>query len=176
MVYKFTPLAEYSSYWKCSIGLIGYIMTQVFKLLFVSSIIIPPLPVDIAIDCLGFYYLLTKQHKASLPEVKILSVAVGWSFGESLLTRFIDFYINARSMQFDWKHLFVAAEANIALVQNVCICTLLLMNSRHSSKNSKAPLMVILGYLVLVSFVSQSIVFKGLLAAALGVSTVMIYN
>lgn len=46
-------------------------------------------------------------------------IAVGWSFGESLLTRVVDFYINARSLQFDWKHLITAAEANLTLVSHL---------------------------------------------------------
>ena len=43
-------------------------------------------------------------------------MAVGWNFGESLLTRFLDFYVNAKSMQFDWKHIITAIEANLSLV------------------------------------------------------------
>lgn len=65
--------SEYGTVWKSSAGLGGYIITQIVKLLFVASLITPPAPLDYAIDCLGLYYVLTKQKKASLPEVKILS-------------------------------------------------------------------------------------------------------
>lgn len=43
---------------------------------------VPPAPLDYAIDCLGLYYVLSKQQKSSLAEVKILS-----KYNQNLLKR-----------------------------------------------------------------------------------------
>jgi len=171
-LYKFSPLSEYGSLWRSGIGLCGYILTQVCKLLVIASFMIPPAPLDYAIDCCGMYYVLTKQQKASLTEVKILSVAVGWSFAESLLTRFIDFYVNARSLQFDWKYLIIAADANFALLQNVSICTLLWLASRGSRSSSA----LIIAYLIALTFVSNTFTYKAISIALLAVSTLFVAN
>jgi len=170
-LYKFTTLSEYGSIWRSSLALCGYIVTQAVKLLIIATVMVPPAPLDYAIDCIGLYYVLTKQQKSSLSEVKILSVALGWSFGESLLTRFVDFYVNARSLQFDWKHLLVAAEANVTLVQNVSICCLLWMTSRGGAKTK--PSALILFYLIGLAFVNTNLYLKSALIAALGVSTLL---
>jgi len=174
-LYKFTSLSEYSSVWKSGLALAGYIVTQVIKLLFIASIMVPPAPLDFLLDCVGLYYILTRQHKATLPEVKILSVALGWSFGESVLTRFVDFYINARSLQFDWKYLLIAGEANVALFQNVCVCSLLwMMTSRTGSK--KVPSTLIFAYLVALHFVNTNLLLKASSVAVLGVCTLFTMN
>lgn len=90
------------------------------------------------IDCIGMYYFLIHHQKATVASVKILSkstclylllyrlyqlpfylvpgLALGWSITESAFTRFINFYMNARSLQFNWQHLITAGEANLALV------------------------------------------------------------
>jgi hypothetical protein len=171
-LYKFTSLSEYGSIWRSGMALAGYIITQMIKLLVISTVMVPPAPLDYAIDCLGLYYLLTKQQKASLTEVKVLSVALGWSFGESLLTRFVDFYVNARSMQFDWKHLLVGVDSNLVLVQNVCICTLLWLTSRSGSK--KLPSVLILAYLLMLSVIGNNLLYKGFLIGGLSLSTLLV--
>jgi len=165
-------LAEYGSIWRSGIALCGYILTQMCKLLVIASVMLPPAPLDYAIDCFGMYYVLTKQQKASLAEVKILSVALGWSFAESLLTRFVDFYVNARSLQFDWKYLLIAADANFALLQNVSMCTLLWLSSRGS--RSSTALIVL--YLIALTFVSNTFSYKAISIALLAGSTLFVAN
>lgn len=121
----------------------GYIGTQIFKVFIFASIseniLIAPLVWDQVIDMAGMYFLLANQHKAAMTEVKILSkhtlfddfqlnisflsqgVCLGWCFGESLLTRFFDFYANARLTQFDWRYMMSAIAANINLVSHFLI-------------------------------------------------------
>jgi hypothetical protein len=50
------------------------------------------------------------------PEFNKLGTALGWSLAESVFTRLIDFYIKARSLQFDWNNIINACEANVVLV------------------------------------------------------------
>lgn len=99
-------------------------------------------------------------------------MALGWSFAESLLSRFVDFYVNARSMQFDWKHILVALDANMSLVQNVCICTLLYLTSRSGSK--KVPSVLILAYLLMLSVIGNNLLYKGILVGSLSLSTLLV--
>lgn len=68
-----TTRSEYGSVWRSGLGFVGYILTQMIKLLVIANVMIPPAPLDYAIDCFGLYYVLTKQQKASLTEVKVLS-------------------------------------------------------------------------------------------------------
>ena len=49
------------------------------------------------------------------------AMALGWSVTESIFTRFVNFYMNARSLQFDWQHLITAGEANLALVSALAL-------------------------------------------------------
>lgn len=48
-------------------------------------------------------------------------MAVGWTVTESIFTRLVNFYLNARSLQFDWQHLIDACEANLLLVSLIVI-------------------------------------------------------
>ncbi|CAG2161496.1 unnamed protein product [Oppiella nova] len=88
------------------------------------------------------YWFLVNQNKASIASVKILSIALGWSLGESIFTRLVDFYLNARSLQFDWTHLLSATEANIHLLQNISVCALLWQWNRSANKLSIVLIMV----------------------------------
>ncbi|XP_053202217.1 transmembrane protein 147-like [Panonychus citri] len=170
-VYKFTLLSEYGSIYRCSFALFAYIITQIIKLLIMATLSVPAFLFDQAIDCLGLYYVLMKQQKASLAQVKILGVAVGWSFGESLLTRVIDLYVNARSMQFDWRHIISAMEANITLIQSICACTLIWNWSRGSNK---VPLIVLIAYFIGQSLIGSSFMLKACLVSIFAVSTLIV--
>ena len=167
-VYKFTPLSEYGSIYRCSFALFAYLVVQIVKLTIMATLPLPAFLFDHLIDCLGLYYVLVKQQKASLIQVKILGVAVGWSFGESILTRLIDFYVNAKSMQFDWRHIISAMDANVTLIQTICTCTLIWNYSRG---NKKLPLTILLIYFTGLSILSFSFVFKVILVSLLAIST-----
>jgi len=173
LLYKFTPLSEYGSVWRCGGALCGYLLTQMGKLLVIASIMTPTAMWDNLIDCCGLYYFLVKQQKASLAQVKILSVALGWSLGESLLTRLIDFYMNARSMQFDWKHILNAGESNVFLLQNICVCSLLWQWNRTGQKLS---FLILLAYFATVNFVAVNLLWKGGATLALAVTTLFIVS
>lgn len=54
-------------------GLLAYVVTQFFKLLFIAIIMTPSPIWDHLIDCFGIYWFMIKQQKASVAQVKILS-------------------------------------------------------------------------------------------------------
>ena len=118
-----------------------------------------PICLDIAIDCIGMYLTLARQPKAALTEVKVLSVAVGWSIGESILTRVVNFYVNARAAGFDWIHLTRAAESNVTLLQYIATCALLYLCTRPA--NSKlGPLIMIAAFLIVLQFSHQNLTLR----------------
>ncbi|XP_074597204.1 BOS complex subunit TMEM147 [Brevipalpus obovatus] len=162
LVYKFTALSEYGSIYRCASALFAYIVTQISKLLLIATLSAPSMILDHLVDCLGLYYVLVKQQKASLAQVKILAVAVGWNFGESLLTRFLDFYVNAKSMQFDWKHIITAIEANLSLLQTISVCTLIWTWSRG---NQRIIPLVLLLYFSAFSIFTDVLTRAGLVLA-----------
>lgn len=66
--------SESGSIWRCGWAFGAYILTQLCKYSVVATLMIPvPPSIDCAIDCLALFYVLSKQQKASLPQVKILS-------------------------------------------------------------------------------------------------------
>jgi len=173
LLYKFSALSEYGTIWRCGMGLVAYMVTQVCKLMLMAVVMAPNPIWDHLIDCLGLYWFLVKQQKASLAQVKILSIALGWSLGESLFTRLIDFYINARSLQFDWKHILSAGEANIILLQNIIVCCLLWHWSRGSSKLSIALIMI---YYVTLTLIGVNLLYKSGITLTFGIITFYVVN
>jgi len=90
-----------------------------------------------------------------------------------LLTRLIDFYMNARSMQFDWKHILNAGESNVFLLQNICVCSLLWQWNRTGQKLS---FLILLAYFATVNFVAVNLLWKGGATLALAVTTLFIVS
>ncbi|KAI2811230.1 hypothetical protein RDWZM_003911 [Blomia tropicalis] len=172
ILYKFSVLSEYGTLWKPLIGTGCYMITQGVKMLIIAGLInLSPLW-DHLTDCIGMYYFLVHQQKASVASVKILSLALGWSVTESIFTRFVNFYLNARSMQFSWQYLLTAGEANLSLIQNICLCALLWSWGRRSNK---IHLSVIVLYILSISFV-ESIIVKSISLGALAITTTFLYN
>lgn len=170
--------SEYGTIWRPVIGALAYLVTQVSKMLLIAGLVNLSTFWERVIDCIGLYYFLINHQKASVASVKILSMllkihccmytiylfkffisdmALGWSVAESVFTRLISFYLNARSLQFDWQHLINAGQANLSLVQNICFCSLLWYWNR---KNNKAYLGLLIIYIVLISFIESYIVLQ----------------
>ncbi|CAG2114099.1 unnamed protein product [Medioppia subpectinata] len=130
LLYKFSSLSEYGTIWRTGVGVLAYIVTQVCKLVIIAAVIPPNPLLNHLIDLLGMYWFLVNQNKASIASVKILSIALGWSLGESIFTRLVDFYLNARSLQFDASHLLSATEANIHLVKPGGLCAVVAVEQK----------------------------------------------
>jgi len=156
ILYKFSCLSEYGTMWRCGGAAGGYLIIQTCKLFIMASLDTTFAGWGCILDAIGLYWFLIKQQKASLAQVKILSVAIGWTLGESVVTRFLDFYVNARSTQFDWKYVLSAVEANVNLVENICLCYLLWRyNASHVTHKHIQRLcsILIIFYLLVVNFV-----------------------
>ncbi|KAH9388737.1 hypothetical protein TYRP_008082 [Tyrophagus putrescentiae] len=176
ILYKFSVLSEYGTLWRPAVGAVSYVVTQVSKMLIIAGLInLSPLWNDV-LDVIGMYTFLVHHQKATVASVKILSLALGWSVTESIFTRLINFYMNARSLQFDWQHLITACEANLALVQNICLCALLWGYSRKSNNQSKIYLGLVFVYIIAISFVETNIFLKSAALLALAGSTAVLYN
>lgn len=142
--------------WKTFVGFASYILTQMVKFSIIATLLITlPICLDLAIDCVGMYLSLSRQPKAALTEVKVLSVAVGWSIGESILTRVVNFYVNARAAGFDLEHLTRAAESNISLLQYIATCALLYLCTRPAI-SKLGPLLIIGSFLIVLQFSHQN--------------------
>jgi len=178
MLYKFSSLSEYGTIWRSGIGLLAYVVTQVCKLLVIAIInesstsrLLTPTPIwDHLIDCFGMYWFLVNQQKASVASVKILSTALGWSLAESVFTRLIDFYIKARSLQFDWINIINACEANVVLLQNISICALLWQWNRSGNKLS---ILLIMLYFISISYIRMNLFYQ--IGAMITLSTLTLF-
>ena len=133
----------------------------------------PPVALDYAIDCIGMYLTLLRQPKAALNEVKVLSVAVGWSIGESILNRLVNYYVNARAAGFDVAHLVQAIESNITLLQYIATCGLLFLCTR-SSNSRVLPLVLLSVYLLSLNFVHVYIAYRILLTIVFAILSMVI--
>lgn len=135
----------------------------------------PPIALDYAIDCIGMYFTLSRQPKALLTEVKILSVAVGWSIGESVLTRLVNYYVNARAAGFDIAHLIQAVESNVTLLQYIATCGLLFLCTRPSVSKIW-PLFILSFYLVCLNFVHTYLTYRILLTVIFAIVSMFFCN
>ncbi|UXI17885.1 hypothetical protein NH340_JMT03828 [Sarcoptes scabiei] len=151
-------ILKYDTIWKSAIGALAYLLTQTSKMIIIAGVFNVSTPLwEHLIDCVGMYYFLVYHQKASVVPVKILSIALGWTVAESVFTRFINLYLNARSLQFDWTSLISAIEANISLIQNICICALLWYWNR---KSNKLYLVNIGAYFLFISFLQLNILHR----------------
>lgn len=71
-----------------------------------------------SIDLIGIYMVLHWNWKFLRGEkdVKILSVGLGWAFGENLLSRFMPLWVGSTGLEFSWKYIQNGIFANINLV------------------------------------------------------------
>lgn len=81
--------------------------------------------------------------------------------------------MNTRSMQFDWSHLINAADANLVLVQNICICALLWYWSR---KANKLYLSTLITYLLVISILQVGLTGKAISVATFALATLLLVD
>ena len=65
--------SEYGTIWRAGFGVLAYIVTQVCKLLIIAAVMTPNPLWSHLIDCIGMYWFLVNQQKASVASVKVLS-------------------------------------------------------------------------------------------------------
>ncbi|KAH7640395.1 BOS complex subunit TMEM147 [Dermatophagoides farinae] len=173
ILYRFSVISEYGTLMRVLTGALSYILTQMSKMLIIAGLVNLTEFWEHLIDCIGLYYSMVHYQKASVASVKILSTALGWTVTESIFTRLVNFYINARSLQFDWHHLIDACGANIDLVQNICLCSLLWYWNR---KSNKLYLAMIIGYILAISFTEFNIIHRTGMVMAFSIASMAILN
>jgi hypothetical protein len=72
-------------------------------------------------DMLGLYYLFQAKRTSYMAAL----IGLSWATTESLLRRLIPLCIEARSMQFSWRHTLTAVEANISIVTHISFAVLI---------------------------------------------------
>ena len=113
------------------------------------------------------------ENQIKLLNIVKIGTALGWTVTESIFTRLVNFYLNARSLQFDWHHLIDACGANIDLVQNICLCSLLWYWNR---KSNKLYLAMIIGYILAISFTEFNIIHRTGMVMAFSIASMAILN
>jgi len=161
LVYKYTGLAEYGSFWKCVTAGVIYMITQLVKMLFLAtffpvnglgdddlhldSLEQQPLQDAAAFDFLTEFLKLTvdlgdlvglhmvMQRVPGKGQVKILVAGVGWAFAEFLLTRVIFLWVGARGVEFDWKYIQKSLDSNVNLVHYLTLAALVWLWMRRDA-------------------------------------------
>merc|ERR1719216_499034 len=100
--------------------------------------------VDMA-DLVGIYLVMSRvSGKGS---VKVLIAGLGWAFAELVLTRLVFLWVGARGVEFDWRYIQKALDANISLLHFVSLACLVWVWIRRDSANTGVAgvLAVVLG-------------------------------
>merc|ERR1712131_487884 len=66
------------------------------------------------IDLFGIYYAVNQT--VGKPEIKILSVLVGWGLAESVLSTLLVYWNGARQYEFSWEYFNLSVDQNTNLV------------------------------------------------------------
>lgn len=73
-------------------------------------------------------------------------------------------------MQFEWKHILTAVEANFNLLENICICSMLWLWSRGGQK---VPIAILLLYFIALTILGENVLWKGSLVTILSGGTLL---
>eukprot|EP00906_Rhabdomonas_costata_P016882 RCo024253 len=76
-----------------------------------------------AVDVFAVYLLMDSRLLSGEKEAKILTVALGWCVSDSIVTRLLPLWIGARDLEFSWRYLQMAVEANLTLVVTFAFVT-----------------------------------------------------
>ena len=93
----------------------------------------PQATVDLA-DLVGIY--LVMQRVSGKGQVKVLVAGLGWAFAELVLTRLVFLWVGARGVEFDWRYIQKALDANISLLHFVSLACLVWVWIRRDSANT----------------------------------------
>merc|ERR1719495_365019 len=111
--------------------------------------------VDLA-DLVGIY--LVMQRVSGKGQVKVLVAGLGWAFAELVLTRLVFLWVGARGVEFDWRYIQKALDANISLVHFITLACLVWVWTRKESAQSA-------GLTGVLSLVLGVACYKGLLVS-----------
>ena len=69
-----------------------------------------------SIDIIGIYFVLNSKALQGDKDVKILSVGLGWNYGETITSKLLPLWVGATKLEFSWKFIQMAILANINMV------------------------------------------------------------
>jgi hypothetical protein len=69
------------------------------------------------VDILGIYFVLNSKAVLGDKDAKILSVGLGWNYGEIITSKILPLWFGATSLEFSWKYLQMAISSNINMVK-----------------------------------------------------------
>lgn len=94
------------------------------------------------IDLLGIALMLSKIPGKG--HSKLISVGLGWSAAELVLSRALPLWVGARGAEFSWIYIQKCLDSNILLVQHLATTTLLWLYSRHDLNRKFFPITIFL--------------------------------
>lgn len=170
MLYKKSILSEYQPYRRCMSIAVIYLMTTMIRM-FLLGTLVPLVSLDSAardifqslvniIDLFGIYHAINQT--VGKPEIKILSVLVGWGLSESILSTLLVYWNGARQYEFSWEYFNLSVEQNINILQLAATIILVWLWTRQDLSANMVP---IVSSVLLVSLLKGFIV-KILLGAS----------
>ncbi|CAJ0579024.1 unnamed protein product, partial [Mesorhabditis spiculigera] len=147
LVYKYSGLNEYSSVWKLGQAVLGYFLTQLFKLLLLATLfptsategfaLFPELLKSSAdvFDVIGLHliinYLMTGKS-----EIRFATAGFGYALANSFSTRIIYFWVGARATAFSWQYIQSALDSSSELIFWGAVATLAWLVRREYAKQT----------------------------------------
>lgn len=113
------------------------------------------------IDLIGIALMLSKIPGKG--HSKLISVGLGWSTAELVLSRALTLWVGARGAEFSWIYIQKCLESNILLVQHLATTTLLWLYSRHDLNRKFVPVVIFLLAATIYKPVWLELVFHTLL-------------
>jgi len=144
IVYRSTKLSEFRAGEICMYAALGYVATQVAKMLTAATFLsstdlnefsLPQEALKAIIgsgDLLGIYLLL--NYVRGDGTIKWLAVGLAWASADSVLKRLAPLWIGARSLEFDWKYVSMSIEANFGLILHISLASLIWIWSRKGAE------------------------------------------
>lgn len=200
MTRKYFCRSEYGAFYKVMQSAGMYMFTQLCKMLVLATFFPDSLAsqenfnfiaellrtsIDV-IDLLGIALMLSKIPGKG--HSKQISVGLGWSTAELILSRALPLWVGARGAEFSWIYIQKCLESNILLIQHLATTTLLWLYSRHDLNRKYVPVVIFLLATTIYKPVWLELIFhtlligpwtqlavKALVAGIIGVSSLNIY-
>nr|CAB3267043.1 transmembrane protein 147-like [Phallusia mammillata] len=157
VTYKSSILSEYSALMKVLFAGMVYMLTQLAKMLTLATFFPTLEPtssgainivgevlkttVDMA-DLVGIYFIINRT--VGKPELKVLIAGVGWAGAQVLFSNFLSFWFGARGLEFDWKYIQMALDANITLVHIIATAALVWTWTRNDLNRTLLPMVTVM--------------------------------
>eukprot|EP00698_Gefionella_okellyi_P021714 TRINITY_DN7101_c0_g1_i1.p1 TRINITY_DN7101_c0_g1~~TRINITY_DN7101_c0_g1_i1.p1 ORF type:complete len:222 (-),score=41.63 TRINITY_DN7101_c0_g1_i1:21-686(-) len=171
IVYKSTDLAEHQAWKACLYSALIFILTKFVQMLAVATFLpsetdefsitleLMKTLVNVA-DLVGVNFILTRTKFT--PQVRVLAVGLGWMIGDAVVSKLPQFWVSARGLEFDYKHIQMGVDANINMIAFPAMAALLWLVNRKSvpeaSRKMGTTLLVVFAALpVVLSFLEHAL-------------------